>query len=450
MKELKILSPTAILGYGFPLDSFQRGMAEKPDVVAVDAGSTDPGPYYLGEGISFTDKNAVKRDLGIMIEACVAAKIPLIVGSCGGCGAKPHLDWNLAIVKEIAQEKKLQFKIALITADIPKHVILEKFKKNQITKVTHTPLLVQQSIEDSQNIVAQMGMEPIIEALDQGAEVILAGRCYDPAVFAALPVKLGYDKGLAIHLGKILECASIAASPGSGSDCMMGYLGRDYFKTKPLNPDRKCTTVSVAAHTLYEKSDPHLLPGPGGILNLSRSIFTQEDDNTVKVTGSLYEMTPYALKLEAAKYIGSRTVSIAGSSDPILIENIDEIVAAVKSRTEDNFKGIFADYHLDFKIYGLNGVSLFDKASAHKPYEIGIIIEAVAENQETANTICSFARSTMLHYGYTGRISTAGNLAFPFSPSDFKAGNVYEFSLYHLMNNVDPLEFFPVEMISSI
>ena len=261
MKELKILSPTAILGYGFPLDSFQRGMAEKPDVVAVDAGSTDPGPYYLGEGISFTDKNAVKRDLGIMIEACVAAKIPLIVGSCGGCGAKPHLDWNLAIVKEIAQEKKLQFKIALITADIPKHVILEKFKKNQITKVTHTPLLVQQSIEDSQNIVAQMGMEPIIEALDQGAEVILAGRCYDPAVFAALPVKLGYDKGLAIHLGKILECASIAASPGSGSDCMMGYLGRDYFKTKPLNPDRKCTTVSVAAHTL------------GNLEKLSRMIY---------------------------------------------------------------------------------------------------------------------------------------------------------------------------------
>ena len=66
-------------------------------------------------------------------------------------------------------------------------------------------------------------------------------------------------------------------------------------------------------------------------------------------------------------------------------------------------------------------------------HELGIIIDAVGNSQEDANTICSFARSTMLHYGYEGRISTAGNLAFPYSPSDFKIGPVYEFSLYHLM-----------------
>ena len=46
-KMLKVLSPTAILGYGFPESSFEEGMRRKPDVIAVDAGSTDPGPYYL-------------------------------------------------------------------------------------------------------------------------------------------------------------------------------------------------------------------------------------------------------------------------------------------------------------------------------------------------------------------------------------------------------------------
>ena len=49
-KEYKILSPTAILGYGFPEASFLRGLDEGPDLIAVDAGSTDPGPYYLGSG----------------------------------------------------------------------------------------------------------------------------------------------------------------------------------------------------------------------------------------------------------------------------------------------------------------------------------------------------------------------------------------------------------------
>ena len=63
MKELRILSPTAILGYGFPMESFEEGMKRKPHVIAVDAGSTDPGPYYLGAGKSFTDRNSVKRDL---------------------------------------------------------------------------------------------------------------------------------------------------------------------------------------------------------------------------------------------------------------------------------------------------------------------------------------------------------------------------------------------------
>ena len=47
MTELRVLSPTAILGYGFPAASFEEGLKREPHVIAVDAGSTDPGPYYL-------------------------------------------------------------------------------------------------------------------------------------------------------------------------------------------------------------------------------------------------------------------------------------------------------------------------------------------------------------------------------------------------------------------
>ncbi len=93
MREMKVLSPTAILGYGFPIESFNRGMSMDPDVIAVDAGSTDPGPYYLGAGISFTDRNAVKRDLTHMIKGALEHNIPLIVGTAGGSGADVHLDW---------------------------------------------------------------------------------------------------------------------------------------------------------------------------------------------------------------------------------------------------------------------------------------------------------------------------------------------------------------------
>ena len=81
MEELRVLSPTAILGYGFPMESFVEGMKRAPHVIAVDAGSSDPGPYYLGAGKSFTDRNSVKRDLEIMIPAAIEAGIPVIVGT---------------------------------------------------------------------------------------------------------------------------------------------------------------------------------------------------------------------------------------------------------------------------------------------------------------------------------------------------------------------------------
>ncbi|MCL2839866.1 MAG: DUF1446 domain-containing protein [Defluviitaleaceae bacterium] len=458
MEELKILSPTAILGYGFPMDSWEEGMRREPDVIAVDAGSTDPGPYYLGAGISFTDREAVKRDLTIMIPAALKNGIPVIIGTAGGCGAAPHLQWNKEIIEEIAREQKLSFSLAVIPSDIKKSTITESLQKGSITPLYPAPELTQADIDDAVHVVAQMGVEPIVKALTEGAQVILTGRAYDPVVFAALAFYKGYDKGLAMHLGKILECAAIAATPGSGSDCMFGYIGKDYFRVEPLNPIRKCTTLSVAAHTLYEKTNPYVLPGPGGILDLSETTFTQETDSIVRVAGSRFNPThPYNVKLEGVKKVGCRTVSFAAVADPVMISQIDEITKAVKARVKDNFTGL-GDYFLDFKVYGRNTIGktgvmgIFGDTSNHaapesQPLELAIIIDAVAPIQETANTICSFARSTLLHYGYPGRISTAGNLAFPFSPSDIKMGDVYEFCMYHVMEVTDPCELFPATII---
>lgn len=61
------------------------------------------------------------------------------------------------------------------------------------------------------------------------------------------------------------------------------------------------------------------------------------------------------------------------------------------------------------------------------------MFEVLAQTQELADSICATLRSTYLHYGYEGRKSTAGNLAFPFAPSDISFGPVYEFSVYHLL-----------------
>ena len=442
MKEFKILSATAILGYGFPEESFEEGMKRKPDVIAVDAGSTDPGPYYLGAGKSFTNRDAVKRDLEIILENGVKNKIPVIIGTAGGSGGEVHLNWCKDIIYEIANEKNLNFKLATIHSEFSKEDIKDALKKGKITPLGPASHLTEELIDETTTIVGQMGLEPYLKALDEDVDVILGGRTYDPVVFAAPAIKSGYDKGLALHLGKILECSSICATPGSGSDCMFGYLGKNYFRLEPLNPIRKCTTVSVAAHTLYEKTNPYILPGPGGYLDLRQCEFIQESENIVRVSGSKFvPSSKYTIKLEGAKLIGYRTVSIAGARDPIMIEKIDEIIEGVKERVKDNFKSKNWNYYLDIKIYGKNAVmgDLEINPTTSDCHEIGVVIEAVCDNQDKADTICAFARSSMLHFGYEGRKATAGNLAFPYSPSDFHGGEVYNFSIYHLME-VDDLD----------
>lgn len=448
MKQLRVLSPTAILGYGFPISSFEEGMKRKPHVIAVDAGSTDPGPYYLGAGKSFTDRNSVKRDLEIMIPAAIEAGIPVIVGTAGGSGGQPHVKLTLDIIREIAQQKELSFKIAVIQSEFDKTFVKDNIRNGNISPLFPAKELSEEDVDNSVRIVAQMGEEPFIEALNNGAQVILAGRSYDPSVFASLAIKEGFDKGLAIHMGKILECAAIAALPGSGSDSMFGYLNEDNFVLEPLSPNRKCTTLSIAAHTLYEKSNPYILPGPGGAINLHEAKFEQIEDNMVRVSGSKFVPTDeYFVKLEGVRKVGYRTISCAGVADPIMISKIDDITKSVKERVEDNFASYgIKDFFLDFKIYGKNGVmGMFDDRGATAGNELMIIIEAVADSQEQADTICGFARSTMLHFGYEGRIATAGNLAFPFSPSDAKMGEVYEFNVYHLMKVDNPTALFPIE-----
>ena len=131
-------------------------------------------------------------------------EIPVIIGTAGGSGAEVHLNWCKEIIYEIAKENNYNFKLALIHAEISKDRVKEALKNNQISPLGPVPTLNEVDIEETTRIVGQMGVEPFIEALDEGANIILAGRTYDPSVFSAPAIKAGYDKGLALHLGKII------------------------------------------------------------------------------------------------------------------------------------------------------------------------------------------------------------------------------------------------------
>ena len=104
-------------------------------------------------------------------------------------------------------------------------------------------------------------------------------------------------------------------------------------------------------------------------------------------------------------------------------------------------------YQINFYHYGLDAVMGELEPDRTLPHEIGLMFEVIAPTQDLADAICASTRSCYLHYGYPGRKSTAGNLAFPFAPSDVSFGPVYAFSAYHLMLVEDACRFFPVEWL---
>ena len=113
-KKMKIVALCGLLGYGYSEEALNNAFSEKVDYVGVDAGSTDPGPYYLGSGKSFTDRVSVKRDLSLALPKALEHKAPLIIGTAGGAGAREHTEWLVDIIREIAKEQELSFKMGVI------------------------------------------------------------------------------------------------------------------------------------------------------------------------------------------------------------------------------------------------------------------------------------------------------------------------------------------------
>lgn len=447
-KQIKILSPCGILGYGFPIKYFMKGMEEDPDAIVVDAGSTDAGPHKLGAGVAIVSRLACKKDLSVLIVQSRKHKIPLIIGSAGGSGARIHTEWTLEIINEILREKNIKCKLAIIWADIEEARVKEAIRDNKIEGVSqNVPILTDELVDMTNGIVAQMGVEPILEALEKKADIIVCGRAYDPAIFAAVGIYHGFDEALCYHLGKILECGALCAEPGSAKDCIVGVLNEGSFQVYPTNTNRKCTPLSVAAHTFYEKNHPYVLKGPGIILNLENCKFESTSERSVRVKGSkLMKTTIYKIKLEGARQKLFRTFVIAGVRDPLLIEKIEQVEALVVESVSKYFSEIpKEDYIINFYNYGKDGVMGELEPSKQIPHEVGVLFEVLAKTQSQASAICSSVRSTFMHYGYEGRKSTSGNLAFPFAPSDVEFGAVYEFSVYHLMEVKDGKEMFPIE-----
>ncbi|MBN2552828.1 MAG: acyclic terpene utilization AtuA family protein [Spirochaetales bacterium] len=451
MKELNLVALNGFLGYGYELESLEAGLESGPAMLGCDAGSTDAGPYYLGSGSQLVKEPQVYRDLSHALRGARRLGIPLVIGSAGTAGGEPHLRSLVELLRRSAAEDSLHFKLAQIHAEIDRDLVLRALQEGRIEAMPGAPELTARAVRDSERIVGQMGTGPFIRALSEGAEVIIAGRACDASIFAALPIMLGFDPGLSLHLAKVIECGALCARPPSAGDSVLGTIRADHFSIRPLNRKRRVSPESVASHSLYEQPDPGQFEEPEGTVDLSAAEYESASDGSVRVSGSRFRRRPggSTIKLEGARLEGYRAVTIAGIRDFGVLAHLQEIEEETRSMVERNLDPVSrqAGYRLLLRYYGRDAVLGPNEPLARSGgHEVGVVIEAIACTQAEADNILALARSSFLHCSFPGRTTTAGNLAFPFSPSDLPAGRVYSFSVYHLLHGADEQELFPVEV----
>ena len=454
-KELRIIAATGVLGSGFVETSFNRGLKRKPHLIGADAGSTDPGPYFLASGNQSFPEIAVKRDLRLMVLAARKLDIPLIIGSCGTAGGKPHLNLVKNILEQIKKEENLKFKTAIINAEQDKEYIINKYNNGKIKPLNPCPKFNLKTIENSIRIVGMMGAEPFIKALSEGADVILAGRSSDTAIFASLPVMLGFSEGLSWHAAKILECGAAAATQRKVPDCLMATIKKDCFLIEPLDPELKCTPQSVAAHSLYENADPYIILESKGAINLKNVKYEALDDRTVKVSGSEFIIADnYTVKLEGAELAGFQSIIIGSVRDPLIIKQIDEWLDRLKSKVSDRVKDLYKknfddfEYSLIIHIYGKNGtMGKLEQSNLSVSHELCLLFEITASTQDIATSIASITRHQALHLPIPEWSGLITAIACPFNPSYIDRGPQYRFNVNHVVEVDDPLEMFELEYI---
>ncbi|RAK95667.1 uncharacterized protein BO80DRAFT_459584 [Aspergillus ibericus CBS 121593] len=421
--ELKILTPIGMLGYGFDEALFWSAVSDGVDAIICDSGSTDSGPARLALGTMSGSRDGYAAELEKFLLAAHHFHVPVLIGSAGGDGANAHVDVFVDIIHEIVARLHLRpMKVVKIYAEVSKDVVREELDAGRIVSCGEAvPELQRSDVEDASRIVAQMGMESYLKAMDEHPDfdVIIGGRSYDPAPYAAFCVHKGFTNlDIAWHMGKIMECGALCAKPKSRE--ALAIVRHDSFDIRPLNPSSRCTAVSVAAHTLYEKTRPDLLVGPGGSLHLNDTTYEELPDNrTVRVRGAKFvpvEQGGYTVKLEAARTHGYHSCFFGGFTDPILVAQIDPFIQTVRDHVASVCK---FEYDLKLTTYG-------------------------ARNEISITRVIHAARVGCMHGSYLGQVATSGNFAMPCAPLDIPMGRVCEFCIYHLMPVDDPTALFPI------
>ncbi len=255
--------------------------------------SRDPHAGFAGDFIS------LMREI---LPDCVEKSIK-VTANAGGVNVEGCAEAVRTVAKELGLSGK--FKIGIVTGD---DILgrLDEFLANgvEITNMeTGEPLA---SIRDKvQSANVYLGAKPLVEALNQGAQIVIGGRLTDTGLtLAPLMHEFGWtfddwDRIAAGTIaGHIIECGGQA----SGGNCQYDWQhipdlanigfpiveaspNGEFIVTKHENTGGRVNIQSVKEQLLYEMGDPKSYITPDVVADFSSINLADEGENRVRVFG---------------------------------------------------------------------------------------------------------------------------------------------------------------------
>ncbi|UPK92916.1 hypothetical protein LCI18_003851 [Fusarium solani-melongenae] len=278
-------------------------------------------------------------DLALLpnLDAILEKGIKLVTNAGGldPVGLKEYIESKLA---ERGLSHKL--KVAAVHGDdiiSQKETLLEEGRFHHFEPVVGSADTREESINTATGCLslnAYLGAQPIAVALEQGADIVITGRCVDSAlVLGPLAHQFGWnfstspddlDRLASASLaGHIIECGAQATggnytdweqsafSPHGGWS-NMGYPVLTFFPdnsftiSKPPRTGGVVSTRSVCEQMLYEVLDTENYILPDVILDLSRVTISQDSPDSVLVRGARGKPPTPWLKCTAVRQQGYR------------------------------------------------------------------------------------------------------------------------------------------------
>jgi len=312
----------------------------------------NPALGYATDFVNVTMR-AVLRD-------AMAKKIR-IVSNAGGMNPK---DCAKAVAA-IAAEQGLNVRIAVVTGDDVMRLIPE-LRQQGVREMQSGAAMPEKLVSAN----AYLGALPIARALDEGADIVITGRCVDSAV--ALGVLMhefawsatDYDRlAQGSLVGHILECGC-QATGGLFTDwdkvpdwANIGYpiaecrQDGSFILTKPAGTGGLVTTATVGEQLLYEIGDPARYVLPDVVCDLTDVRMTQAGPERVQVSGARgHPPTPH-YKVSATYLDGYRVSAQLAIVGFDAAKKARRTAEAILGRTrqifaEHNF-GDYSDIHIE-------------------------------------------------------------------------------------------------------